>query len=265
MSTQERWVAIGAVGGLMAGIADIAPYLVRTVRTLWAWLPPISLDIWHLISAIGLIMGVVGALVAIGLAWRARRRGRAGDYDALSGSTATTGKRPLRIALLVLMLTGAAGMSFMLTGGFRSVARTVEETTHGNPPAIVARDTSGDSLAAVCSDARSKYRTRSRRPSLAGPEGTWTGMTTWLDDEQQWSLAPDGGVRLTGGHPGTWSVEGGELIFTFERTLFKARIYGELMCGVRIHPDRDPTKPEGNFQLVFLAPPEPEPENGSTL
>jgi hypothetical protein len=260
MSSLERWTAVGAVGAVMAGIAAVAPLIFRAVQTIWAWLPTVSLDFWHLISAIGLVIGAVGALVAIWLALRARRAGPA-DYDALSGSASKQNNHALRIALLVLAITVAAGASFLFTGGVGSVTTTLKDAAKGESPSVLQRDTTGDSLATVCANARNKFSTRSQRPALPAPAGNWTGWTTWTqDDEQQWTLDSQGQVRLTAGHPGTWRLADGGLTLTFEHTIFKARIYGELMCGVRIHPGRSPS-PDGNFQLVFLAA--PEPENGS--
>lgn len=257
MSTSERWTAIGAIGAMLAGISEIVKLMTPLVQSAWELMPEAGFDVWVFIEVLGLLTGGCGALVAIWLA--VRRRATAPPAGIEAGRPARN--TSLLLALMTLALTTTVGVAFYLTGGFGSFAKTIDSTKNMVVRGGAARDTRADSLDKVCADARKTYHGRSVRPRLPGPPGDWTGWVSWRGGEQQWRLEPDGSVQLTAGYPGKWRFEGSDLIIRFDRkTVFRARIFGELMCGVRLRPDGN-LVPDGNFQLVFLKPPEAPAES----
>jgi hypothetical protein len=248
------WTAVGAVGGLMAGGAAFIPVLAPSLRSMWESLPPIgSLDVWHVVAAVGLVIATVGSIIAVRLARRLKRL-EASDPSVLTAPGERRNDRALVISLTVQVITATAFAVFVFTGGIRSVKDTVEAAAGREPPKPLS-DSRANSLEKVCADARQKFRTRAGRDGPFRPTGSWTGWATWYSTEQQWTFAKDGSVRLTKGRPGLWRMEGDMIVITFQQqTVFRARRYGELLCGVRVQPGA--AQPDGNFQMVYVAPPE---------
>lgn len=256
MSKPERWAAIGAIGAMLAGISEIIKLMAPIVEAAWSWLPEVEFDLWLFVEVAGLLFGACGALTAI---WLSLRRG---VTHAQPAGIEIAPRRPnpsLMLAIFSLALTLTVAAAFFLTGGAHSVASTIDDTARrvrGDPP----RYATDDPLEKVCADARREFRKRALRARRDGPAGIWTGWTTWLRGEQQWTLDPGRGVELTRGTPGKWHPKPGGLEIRFPRkTCFRAQIHGELMCGIRLKPDGN-VVPDGNFRLVFVEPVEAEPE-----
>ncbi|MBO9714086.1 hypothetical protein [Sphingomonas sp.] len=261
VSTLKFWTAVGAVGTGIGGISALVETVGKLINKFWIWFPNTNIGIWNIVAAAGIGIGVISGLIAVLLAARQSspelHERYPGEHATGETGVSKPNRRALYAALTVLLLATTVGAVFLYLGGYGEAAEKIDDLARNEPKSRPKPKLRQDaSLDEVCSTALRKFHKRSLRPQLPGAAGLWTGWTSWTSDEEQWTLQRDGTLQLTHGQQGGWREDLGnrpaELTIGFPKgTWYRARLYGQLICGVRFTRRRD-TVPSGNFQFVLL-------------
>lgn len=259
MERSELWAAVAAIGTMMAGLVAFIGFLREVVLAVWAWLATDETEPTSMMVTVGLVM-IVFALfcIVVGPAWRTIQKWRAQKrLRALQGQPA----RWPRVLLVLIAIAGVAVAGVGLAGGPDKVLGLA----HGllpvsEEPAAKAEAPAAATAWSICTNARRANAALAGRAAPAGPTGTWTGTASWLTGEQRWTFSADRTLALTSGYPGNWRYANGVLTIGFRAgTLFDARLYGDVLCGVRLRPDGD-KRSDGFFVLTRASPQAPPSE-----